>query len=99
MQVDQEAQFWFEFAESQCKTVAELLGFAPVGYMSESECDWWLARWTKVNFATQEINRSGNNPRQLLQKNYLEDQTAVDDAMKKGKEAHAKRMKDAKDNG
>ena len=79
--------------------MAELLGFAKVGYTSENECDWWLARWTRVNFLTGEVNRSGNSPKQLLVKNYLEDDTAVADAMKKGKEAHAKRMKEAKDNG
>jgi hypothetical protein len=96
LQLDQESQFWFEFAESQGKTVAQLLGFADVGYTSENECDWWIARWTRVNFLTGEVNRSGQNPANLLRKNFLEDQTAVDTAMKKGKEAHAKRMKDAK---
>ena len=79
--------------------MAQLLGFADVGYTSENECDWWLARWTRVNFTTQEINRSGQNPSNHLKKNYLDDQKAVEEAMTKGKEAHAKRMKEAQDNG
>ncbi len=76
-----------------------MLGFAKIDYMSESECDWWLARWTRVSFLTGEVNRSGNNPKPLLIKNFLEDDNAVADAMRKGKEAHAKRMKESKDNG
>jgi len=64
--------------------------------MSENECDWWLARWTKVGFLTREVNRSGNNPKNHLQKNYLDDDDAVAEAIKKGQEEHEKRMKESK---
>ena len=51
-----------------------------------------------INFLTGEVNLSGNNPKPLLIKNFLEDDNAVADAMRKGKEAHDQRMKEA-DNG
>ena len=91
-----EARFWFQFAESQGKTLAEVLGFSKIDYVSENEADFWLARWTRVNFLTQEVNRSGNNPKNHLMKNYLEDDDAVAEAMRKGQEA-ADKMKQGLD--
>ncbi len=42
---DNEAQYWFDLAECQKKTVAELMGIVPAGTpMSFNEFQWWVAR-------------------------------------------------------
>ena len=90
-------KFWFELAESQGKSVSELLGLSKTDYMSENEANWWLARATKVPFLTEQVNISSERYTNWLRKDYLADEDAVEAALKKAQDRLDKEAKE-KDN-
>ena len=51
-----QAQFYFNLAESQHKTLCEVIGIAKHDTMSENELEWWRIRSFKRPFVNDQIN-------------------------------------------
>jgi len=56
-----QAQFYFNLAESQGKSLCEVIGISKHDTMSENELEWWRIRSFKRPFTNDQINYSGGH--------------------------------------